>query len=164
MKTAAPGPYALTGMLTEIAELVGLDLAVAVAREYGGQRLYVRHELTAANKLARLVGIKAARIIAAHLGGKRYEVPSSKAFLHWWDARALRRQGKSYGEIARAIKVSHKHARTLCADLDEFAEAAASMRAADELHESPRACPVCGHRHRVPARPDPRQFTFALGS
>ncbi len=154
-------PFALPGMLGAIAAATSVDVAVALARRHGGRRLYLPREPKRGHPLCRLVGTQAARIICARWGGKRYELPAARSYLHWYDARRLRRQGKSYSEIAASLAISHQQARRL---LDDFSEECGDAAGAG-LQAAPSACPICGHRHRAKpaAAVDRRQLTLPLG-
>jgi hypothetical protein len=146
--------YSLPGVLGEIARATTIDVAVAIARQHGGRRLYVPREAKRDHPLCRLVGAKAAMVICHRWGGERYDIPSAKPFLHWYDARRLRAEGHTYAMISREIGVGMQHVRQL---LDGFEAPAATMRATDA---TPHFCAVCGHRHRAKAAhgtPDPRQ-------
>lgn len=150
-------PYALPGILAEIAEATCVEIAVALARKHGGQRLYLPREPKRDHHLCRLLGVQAARIICARWGSERHEIPSAKPYLHWYDARRLRGSGLSHGQIARAIGIGHQRVRELLAGFEETPADAEEL-----MVETASECPVCGHRHRArgPHRPDPRQMSL----
>lgn len=136
-------PYALPGLLQDIAELVGTTAAIAIARNLGGRPLYIPTEprLRAAHPLARTVGLKRARLIARRWGGGSVVVPNAKVFLHWYDARALRAQGRSLTEIATALRLSRKRVHELLQGFDADATAASAI--AEGRPEAER-CLACG--------------------
>jgi hypothetical protein len=97
--------YALPGILCQIAQATTVETAIVIARAVGGQRLYLPREdhLKPGHALVKLVGQDAARTICARWGGERRDIPSARAYLHWYDCRRLRREGKTHAEISRAL-------------------------------------------------------------
>lgn len=128
-------PYALPGVLAEIAHVAGVETAIAIAREFGGRRLYLPRTPASDHRLCKLIGEPPAKLICAHLtsgtAGDYFAVPSARAFLHWYDARRLRAQGKSHPEISRAIGVSTKQVALLLRGFDTPPSASAQSRSRD---------------------------------
>jgi hypothetical protein len=136
-------PYALPGLLQEIAELVGMAAAIAIARNLGGRPLYIPTEarLKPTHPLARAAGLRAARLIARKWGGGAVALPSAKVFLHWYDARTLRLQGRSLTEIGRTLRLSKKRVHELLQGFD--ADAAVAEARSEERPEA-EWCVACG--------------------
>jgi hypothetical protein len=153
-------PDALPGILSDIARYTSMDIAIKVARKWGGHRLHVPRKdfkNLPTHPLTREVGIKAARIICHHFGGDRYKVPNARTILRWHDARALRLRGFSTREIADKLVIGEPRVRALLKGLP----VPASVNKAERIDPS---CPICGHKkhagaHRNP-KPDPRQLAF----
>jgi hypothetical protein len=107
-------PLMLPAVLRQIAELIGIDAAVKIARAFGGTSLTIPQTMGPDHKLAQLIGLADASTIAAHFGGSgRFECPSAKSVLCRADARRLRRAGKSTMEIAAALGISQRHVTSL---------------------------------------------------
>lgn len=156
---AAARRVELPGVLGEIARLTTVEVAVAVAKSWGGTRLYLPHEPKADHQLAKVVGLKPARVICRKLGGRRHDIPSARPALRWAEARRLREEEHlSHAEIAIRLGITLGHARTLVEGV-EFAATVAS-RHIRVLH-----CPICGKRRTPPhaLAPDPRQLILPLG-
>jgi len=147
--------FALPGILQEIARLSTPEIAIVVAREWGGRRLYVPRTLGTSHPLAQKVGRRAALLICAHLGGEQIEIPAARTYLRWYDARRLKAEGRSYAEISRAIGVSTRQVAIL---LRGF-ESGDALVPADTPHQA-EICPLCQHKVRPPQtrRGDPRQL------
>jgi hypothetical protein len=153
-----PERIELPGVLGEIARLTTVEVAVAVAKSWGGTRLYLPHEPRSDHQLARVIGVKPARIICRKLGGRRHDIPSARPALRWAEARRLREEEKlSHAEIALRLGITMGHARQLCEGI-EFA-ASGGPRHIRVLH-----CPICGKRRTPPyvAANDPRQLLLPL--
>lgn len=59
-------PFASTGsrVLDDVAEVIGIDAATALARRFGGQRIYVPRDMGEHHPIAVAVGLDAARLLA----------------------------------------------------------------------------------------------------
>jgi len=150
--------YALPGLLGEMARIVGVDVAIAVARRFGGRRLYIPQKMKRDNLLAKAVGMKAASIIARHYSGDTFEIPSARHSLRHYDARKHRAKGKSSAAIAEALGIGERQVRALLQgfEVGEISE--------QETEEHFAHCPVCGHRQKAKAvrSPDSRQLVLPL--
>lgn len=157
---------ALPGILAEIARIASVPIAVAIARKYGGGRLYLRHSPRRTDALTVLVGIQAARLICGHWPGINVEVPSAKSYLNWYDARRLRShrdadgEPMSYDKIAKRLNISTRRVYDL---LKGFTPGDADSDELDEAETADR-CPVCGSKPhgRRRHRGDDRQLELAL--
>lgn len=151
--------FALPGLLADIARATSIDIAVAIARTHGGRRLSLPTEarLKRDHGLCKLIGVHAARIICRRWGGARYEMPSAKTFLHWYDARRLRAQRASYSEISRALGIGYGRVQELLRGFP-LPEGPAPAQS-----EASRRCGACGRKHRTAGsaqRCDARQLTL----
>jgi hypothetical protein len=149
----------LPGVLGDIARLTAVEVAVAVAKTWGGTRLYLPHEPRPDHALAKLVGVRVARLICRQLGGRRHDIPSAKPALRWAEARRLRKEENlSHAEIALRLGITMGHARSL---VDGVAFAAHGQHR--QVVVSPR-CPICGKRRHQPqpTAADPRQLSLPL--
>lgn len=146
----------LPGILGDIARTVGIDTAVAIARNFGGTRRYFPRRPKRKSPLVALIGMRKASLVCMRLGGKDVDIPSARAALRWYEAHTLEHDGRSHAEIARKLGVNRRRVRELLGSAD------ASGASADLGLETPSRCPVCGSRHRVtsPPRPDPRQLAL----
>jgi hypothetical protein len=100
-------------LLSEIAQLVGVEAALVIARRFGGRRLYIPRRPGDGHKIVRCIGREGARRLGAALGGEGFIIPCARSYLRWLDARALRILGLSNAEIAERIGVNERHVRRL---------------------------------------------------
>ncbi|MBV1702605.1 MAG: hypothetical protein KGQ46_12370 [Hyphomicrobiales bacterium] len=108
----------LPALLAEIAEVAGLDAALALAEAKGGTRVYFPASAPADHWLPRLVGPEAARLICNHFratmsGGIGDLVPmgpNATPLRLRAMAQKLTAEGHSADSIARTLKV---HQRTV---------------------------------------------------
>lgn len=98
---------ALAGVLAEIAEVAGVEAALAIAQVRGGTQIYVPPAPDADHWISRLVGLENARAIADKLtcgvGGRRLELPlgpRGHAESQRAKVDALIREGRSERDIA----------------------------------------------------------------
>ncbi len=145
----------LPEVLREVADLAGIEVAVALARTFGGRRRYFPKVPAPDHPVAKALGLRAARLICGRMGGQEITIPRSTIFLNWYDARRLRRDGLSAGEIAKRLRLSE---RTVFRLTEGVERGDPSLREDDDK----KACPVCGKplRPRRPSEGDPRQLTF----
>jgi len=91
----------LPSPLADIAEVAGLDAAMALSLERGGARFNI--PITDGDtELARIVGAEAARKIVERFGGQRPYIPLAKTHLIKW----LHAQGHTQERIALKIRCS----------------------------------------------------------
>ncbi|WP_107495304.1 helix-turn-helix domain-containing protein [Thalassobius sp. I31.1] len=105
-------PY-LPGVLAQIAEEIGVDVAVRLAETRGGREVYIPHSPDENSKLAQLVGLKAAREISDLLGHGHLRVPCGNiggASGRRTRIEELWRLGLSQSQIAAEVDV---HTRTV---------------------------------------------------
>ena len=145
-------PPALPGLLAEVAEVTSEATALALARQAGGQDLWMPAEPGPGHRLTRIVGsLREARLIAARLGPGSVMIPSAIRYLRWVEVQILRHQGLTLHEIARTVRLSESHVQRL----------AARAPKGDTAVPADGRCPWC---RRPPARPrrargpDPRQM------
>lgn len=151
MASAADIPH-LPPLLARISDRCGQEIALAVAREFGGRRLTLpSRTMTLQHALARAFGLKSGRAIAAAIGETGViTVPRAAAAIRWAEARRLRAGGSTIPAIAAALGISERWAWTLV----QGVEVAPSGRPGGAA-TSPasgggdnRPCPMCGRRHR----------------
>lgn len=152
--------YLLPQTLQEIAEIATPEIAVAIARQWGGKKLYFPRTLASTHPLAKLIGRKAALVLCHHFATLEIEIPAARTYLRWHEARRLKAEGKSHAEIAEALKIGTRWVGKLLQGFDEGGEAAAAF--AEPAHS--QVCPLCSHKRRAPAprTPDPRQLVLPL--
>lgn len=152
-------PRGLPALLIEIAELTTVDIAIALARGFGGTRIRFPRNPRPDHPVARLVGLQAARIIGQRMSGAQLAIPSARPLLRWHDARVLRRRGLSHRAIARTLGISEDHVRRI---LGGIPAGESGPPAAAPLP----VCPVCGRKQRSHRRHahDPRQPDLFAGS
>jgi hypothetical protein len=91
----------------EIAMVIGRERALQLVEKFGGKRLYIPRTMTSEHKIALAIGLEGARLLAAasHLHGVR-DLPECASIRKAEEVRLLRRQGKSYPEIAVLTKLT----------------------------------------------------------
>ena len=98
--------------LREIAELVGVDGAMALARRWGGRRLYVPTVMPdITHPIADVLGLDKAHALAACFGGQRLLIPQAAAFQRLQRDQEIERQhadGVPVSEIAERFGVSER--------------------------------------------------------
>jgi Mor family transcriptional regulator len=151
--------YALPGILQQIARLCTPDIAVAIARKWGGRRLYVPETIRVSHDLSDAIGRRAALLICSNYGGEQILIPSCRAYLRWYDARRMRASGKSIAEISRAIGVSTRRVFKL---LEGFHSDDLQVEGCSPAHAE--ICPICQHKLRVKRkiRADTRQLEMSI--
>lgn len=113
-------PFALPGALGEIAELVGLEAALAVAEAKGGMRAYISRRPKPDNWLTKAVGQEVADRIAEHFSNGRsgieieFPVGPVGSFVRERQLRAERMQalvdeGLSSDQIAHAVGITRRN-------------------------------------------------------
>jgi hypothetical protein len=80
-------------------------------------------------------------------------MPKAATFLHWYDTRRLRAEGRSLSQISRALDLSMRQIKDLLRGFE-----ASNEVLTDRTPASVARCGVCGRRHGRPtARSDLRQ-------
>jgi transposase len=105
--------FALPTLLSEIARATNQEVALIVARTFGGRQLYIPRTARADHALALAVGFDAAATIGARWGAQAHHVPSAKPYLNWLDVHRLRDEGKSTAEISAIVKLGQRHVERL---------------------------------------------------
>lgn len=112
----------LPPLLAEIAEVAGLDAALAIAEAKGGQEVFIVSRLRPDNWLVQAVGAERAERISAHFCSGRYRQKLAIPFGPKGSYLAERRRtaramadalssGASANEMARAAGVTNRSAR-----------------------------------------------------
>lgn len=86
-------PSMLPGLLGQIADAVGDDVAMKLARQVGGTEITVAKNPKPGSRITKLVGLEAARTIAREVGHGRMLIPMAN----------LRGQGHRRAVMARLI-------------------------------------------------------------
>lgn len=145
-------PEGLPPVLAEVARLTSIEVAVAVARTFGGQRMYIPHDVKPHHHLARVIGRKNAAVIARRWGGEHVRWPSARPYLHWRDAQMLRAAGKSVRQIAQKLGIDQRHAERLVSGTPKPVaaphEGQDTAMAVPPFDQGSGVCPVCGRRPR----------------
>jgi len=100
----------LPGVLAEIAELIGEEAALALAKAFGGTTVLIRKSVVDGDPMAAVVGLEAARRISREIGWGNIEIPLAR---HWMMKNEILRlldQKLSESAIARAVGC---HGRTV---------------------------------------------------
>lgn len=92
-------------------EVIGASALLALAREYGGRRLYVPKRVDGGHDIARALGVDAARRLAAHYGGETIDVPLLAGFETALRHAAIRAawSTSSAREIAERFGTTERH-------------------------------------------------------
>jgi Mor family transcriptional regulator len=109
--TAHDAGGALSPMLQEVADLIGVGLALKLAEERGGIQLYFPQGARTDTALARIVGHQAARKLVARFGGLTISIPLATAALKAARNRAVREEkagGAPVSKIARKYHISSR--------------------------------------------------------
>lgn len=106
--------------LAELARVSSVAAALALAREYGGRRIYIPEVMTETHPLAELIGYDAATALSHHYPGDRLEIPVFRDLRARIKANAIvaaRRAGRSqadlaaeYGMTERGIRMAERRA------------------------------------------------------
>lgn len=115
--------------LAELARVSSVAAALALAREYGGRRIYIPEVMTEDHPLAVLIGFDAATALAHHYPGDRPEIPMLRDWRAKVKANAIasaRRAGRTQAELAReygmterGIRLAERRAEVV-ADVDQL--------------------------------------------
>ncbi|HWP00037.1 MAG TPA: Mor transcription activator family protein [Methylococcus sp.] len=115
----------LPGILEDIAHLVGLPAALAVADRFGGRRLPGLVRMSPDHPLARCVGLQKAIRIAEYLGNERPEIPKFDARHRAIRNRRIREEralGATHAELAERYHLTDRWIRAILAEKDEPVE------------------------------------------
>lgn len=110
--------------LAAIAEVIGLQRTLSLAKKAGGTRLYFSKTAKPEHSLVRLVGLRAARDLANRFGGESLHVPNGRAALNSYHARTLRREGRTVREIAQTLRLSERWIQELTRGIEPGDQAA----------------------------------------
>jgi hypothetical protein len=99
-------PFALPGVLREIAEVTDVETALAVARTFGGKRLFIPKEIELDHPLIQAIGIEPAWQISRRLGGDRHIIPSAVHLIRCKEARRLKALGFTNDEIGAQLGIT----------------------------------------------------------
>lgn len=111
-------PPPLPGVLSDIARIAGFPAALAIAKRWGGTRLYVPRVdgLAPEHPLVELVGYDQARAIAEYLGGDRPEIARAARYMircrNRW-IRTDRARGDSHAVLALRYHLTERQIRNI---------------------------------------------------
>lgn len=104
-------------MLAQIADAIGVEGAEAIARKYGGTRLYVPVRMHASHPLSDLLGLDKARALSVAFGGQEhFDIPQAVAFKRAKRDALIckdRGNGASVSELARKNEMSERNIRMI---------------------------------------------------
>jgi hypothetical protein len=101
--------------LAQAAAIVGTRWAVLLARKFGGERVRFSAHPRAGNELLALLGERRYALLRDRVfGTDKIEVPLARGYLAMLDARALRQRGRSYREIANALRITTSMVQRYC--------------------------------------------------
>lgn len=104
---------ALPRSLVDLAETLGLRVALALIEHFGGQELRVPKHPGPDHPLLKALGDSDGRALCSFMGGEWVYVPKGAQGGRWRQAAELADRGLSRGEIARILGVSQRHVRRL---------------------------------------------------
>ena len=89
----------LPPLLAELAQVLGLRAALALAEAFGGQQIYVPRAPGKRHRIVKAIGAEAAALLARHYAGNRLDMPFAHAH-----SRAIRnaQMAKMAGQLGRA--------------------------------------------------------------
>lgn len=99
----------MTPLLNRIADVAGLDAALALGRARPGERVYIPERVDADHWLVKIVGLEAAEKIATAFGSTKIEIPQAVAGDKRRRAAAIAdliARGYSTNEIVRRLGIS----------------------------------------------------------
>lgn len=109
--------HQLPSLLCEISEVLDLEAALLIAREWGGMRIYFPADVDAEHKLVKLIGFERAKTLCLHFAsgansqrGFEFEIPqffnNQKNIARKIDE--MTKDGISSDQIANRLKVSRR--------------------------------------------------------
>ena len=99
--------------LVDVAETLGLRVALALIQHFGGRELRIPMRPTADHPLIKALGETDGHAVCHFLAGQTIYVPIGRAGGLRRNAVALDCQGYDRGEIARMLGISQRHVRRL---------------------------------------------------
>jgi hypothetical protein len=156
-------PHALPGILGAIERLTCTEIALEIARHWGGIRLYIPKDIKdRGHPLAKIAGMKAATLLAAsELGGHVHNIPAARAVLRSNEVHRLyTEENLGLSEIALRTRLTRQHVASLLEGVERNA-APPGRHAVPVIAER---CPLCGRRRAGRRAVDPRQWPLPLPS
>ena len=110
--------------LADIAETLGMRIAVGLIEHFGGLDIKFPQEPPADHPVVKALGAKDALALCQFLGGGAMYVPRGrKTGTRRADVLALHRQGLREGDIARRLQISGRYVRMLLSDAGDYRQA-----------------------------------------
>ncbi len=103
----------LPGSLVDLAETLGLRVALALIQHFGGLDLRIPKSPGPDHPILKALGEADGRAVCRFLGGAMVYIPRGGQGGRWRQARDLADKGMTRGEIARALGLSQRHVRRL---------------------------------------------------
>ena len=104
--------------LDDIADTLGLQVAVRISRSFGGRTLGVPNEVTEIHPISGVVGFEAARVIVREYAGMAIDVPCERTALLAMRDRSIveaKKGGASIHELSRSHHLSRRMIRKILA-------------------------------------------------
>jgi len=97
--------------VSTMVSLVGMTAAMAIAKTYGGRRLYVPRKAHPNHQLARLIGLEKLEALCRHYDGERLKIPKcAKALAHVRNQEIRAAYGPvSLSKLAARYNLSENH-------------------------------------------------------
>ena len=110
--------------LADIAETLGMRVALGLLEHFGGLDIKFPQEPPADHPVVKALGAKDALALCQFLGGMAMYVPRGrKTGTRRADVLALHRQGLREGDIARRLQISGRYVRMLLSDAGDERQA-----------------------------------------
>lgn len=106
-------PPLLPASLIDLAETLGLKVALQLVAAFGGREMRFPKEPGDDHPVIKALGAEAGRAVCQFLGGQVIYVPHARPAARRQEAAALAGKGMTRGEIARALGLSQRHVRRL---------------------------------------------------
>lgn len=104
---------ALPQSLIDLAETLGLRVAVALIEHFGGLELRIPKNPPPDHPILTALGREDGLAVCRFMGGLSVYIPRGGYGNRWRQARDLSQKGLSRGQIARILGVSQRHVRRL---------------------------------------------------
>lgn len=103
-----PAPY------HPIMRIIGVSRTLRLAREFGGENVEFSAKPRPGSRMMDAIGPKAIALLHRHYGRDRIKLPTAWPYLNLLDARKMRRQGRTYREIALKLRVARSTVEHYC--------------------------------------------------
>ena len=90
-------PELLPKEVATMANLVGLEAAMAIVKTYGGRRLYIPRKARQGHQLVPLIGMEKLEALCRHYNGERFGIPTCTRALAYMRNQEIR---AAYGPVS----------------------------------------------------------------